>query len=125
MPLPPSEAGYFDEQIVPVDVKVKRDMLPFARDEHPTASTMETLGKLRAVFKKDGRVTAGNASGINDGAAAIVLARAEAAEKAGLTPKFRVLGYAHAGVRPEGYGYRPCSGRGKPAGPHRPEHHRL
>ncbi len=101
------EAGYFDEQIVPVEVKVKRDMVPFARDEHPTASTMESLGKLRAVFKKDGRVTAGNASGINDGAAAIVMARAEAAEKAGLTPKFRVLGYAHAGVRPEVMGIGP------------------
>ncbi|WP_422048360.1 acetyl-CoA C-acyltransferase family protein [Shimia sp.] len=101
------EAGYFDEQITPVDVKVKRDMVPFARDEHPTASTMETLGKLRPVFKKDGRVTAGNASGLNDGAAAIVLAREEAAKAAGLTPKFRVLGYAHAGVRPEVMGIGP------------------
>jgi acetyl-CoA C-acetyltransferase len=101
------EAGYFDDQIVPIDVKVRRDMVPFARDEHPTVSTMESLGKLRAVFKKDGRVTAGNASGINDGAGAIVLARAEAAEKAGLTPKFRVLGYAHAGVRPEVMGIGP------------------
>ncbi|MBO9475966.1 acetyl-CoA C-acyltransferase family protein [Shimia sp. R11_0] len=101
------EAGYFDEQITPVDVKVKRDMVPFVRDEHPTASTMESLGRLRPVFKKDGRVTAGNASGLNDGAAAIVLARAEAAEAAGLTPKFRVLGYAHAGVRPEVMGIGP------------------
>lgn len=101
------EAGYFDDQIVPIDVKVRRDMVPFARDEHPTTSTMESLGKLRTVFKKDGRVTAGNASGINDGAGAIVLARAEAAEKAGLTPRFRVLGYAHAGVRPEVMGIGP------------------
>ncbi|MBO9407126.1 acetyl-CoA C-acyltransferase family protein [Shimia sp. R9_1] len=101
------EAGYFDEQITPVDVKVKRDMVPFVRDEHPTVSTMETLGKLRPVFKKDGRVTAGNASGLNDGAAAIVLAREEAAKAAGLTPKFRVLGYAHAGVRPEVMGIGP------------------
>jgi acetyl-CoA C-acetyltransferase len=59
------------------------------------------------VFKKDGRVTAGNASGINDGAAAIVMARADAAEKAGLKPKARVLGYAHAGVRPEVMGIGP------------------
>jgi acetyl-CoA C-acetyltransferase len=59
------------------------------------------------VFKKDGTVTAGNASGINDGAAAIVLARADAAEKAGLTPRARVLGYAHAGVRPEVMGIGP------------------
>ncbi len=101
------EAGYFDEQITPVEVKVKRDMVAFARDEHPTASTLEKLGGLRPVFKKDGRVTAGNASGINDGAAAIVLARADAAEKAGLTPKFRLLGYAHAGVRPEVMGIGP------------------
>jgi acetyl-CoA C-acetyltransferase len=59
------------------------------------------------VFKKDGTVTAGNASGINDGAAAIVLARADAAEKAGLKPRARVLGYAHAGVRPEVMGIGP------------------
>ncbi|WP_282159105.1 acetyl-CoA C-acyltransferase family protein [Shimia thalassica] len=101
------EAGYFQSQIVPVDIKVKRDMVPFEVDEHPTASTMESLGKLRTVFKKDGRVTAGNASGINDGAAAIVLARADAAEKAGLKPKARILGYAHAGVRPEVMGIGP------------------
>jgi acetyl-CoA C-acetyltransferase len=101
------EAGYFKSQIVPVEVKVKRDMVAFDTDEHPTASTMESLGKLRPVFKKDGRVTAGNASGINDGGAAIVMARAEAAEKAGLKPKARVLGYAHAGVRPEVMGIGP------------------
>ncbi|MDO6523054.1 acetyl-CoA C-acyltransferase family protein [Shimia thalassica] len=101
------EAGYFQSQIVPVDIKVKRDMVPFEVDEHPTASTMESLGKLRTVFKKDGRVTAGNASGINDGAAAIVLARADAADKAGLKPKARILGYAHAGVRPEVMGIGP------------------
>ena len=101
------EAGYFKDQIVPVEVKVKRDMVAFDTDEHPTASTEESLAKLRPVFKKDGRVTAGNASGINDGAAAIVLARAEAAEKAGLKPRARVLGYAHAGVRPEVMGIGP------------------
>ncbi len=101
------EAGYFKSQIVPVEVKVKRDMVAFDTDEHPTPSTPESLGKLRPVFKKDGRVTAGNASGINDGGAAIVLARADAAEKAGLKPKARVLGYAHAGVRPEVMGIGP------------------
>jgi acetyl-CoA C-acetyltransferase len=68
---------------------------------------MEALGGLRAVFRKDGRVTAGNASGINDGAAALVLARGDAAETAGLTPRARVLGYAHAGVRPEVMGIGP------------------
>ncbi|MCM2562584.1 acetyl-CoA C-acyltransferase family protein [Lutimaribacter sp. EGI FJ00015] len=101
------EAGHFRDQIVPVEVKVKRDMVPFDTDEHPKATTSDALAGLRPVFKKDGSVTAGNASGINDGAASIVLARASAAEKAGLTPKFRILGYAHAGVRPEVMGIGP------------------
>ncbi|MCF2871650.1 acetyl-CoA C-acyltransferase family protein [Octadecabacter sp. G9-8] len=101
------EAGYFDEQIVPVDVKVRREVVSFACDEHPKATTLDALAGLRAVFQKDGTVTAGNASGINDGAAAIVLATADAAQAAGLTPKFRVLGYAHAGVRPEVMGIGP------------------
>lgn len=101
------EAGYFDSQITPVDVKVKRDMVPFLCDEHPKATTAEALAGLRPVFQKDGSVTAGNASGINDGAAAIVLATATAAEKSGLKPRARVLGYAHAGVRPEVMGIGP------------------
>ncbi|MFT6075053.1 MAG: acetyl-CoA C-acetyltransferase [Yoonia sp.] len=101
------QAGYFDSQIVPVSVKQRREMVGFAKDEHPKATTLETLSGLRPVFQKDGSVTAGNASGLNDGAAAMVLATAEAAEKAGLTPKFRVLGYAHAGVRPEVMGIGP------------------
>lgn len=101
------EEGRFAEQITPVEVRVKRDMVPFATDEHPKATTAEALAGLRAVFQKDGTVTAGNASGINDGAAAIVLARGEAADKAGLTPKARVLGYALAGVRPEVMGIGP------------------
>ncbi|MCI5096808.1 MAG: acetyl-CoA C-acyltransferase family protein [Rhodobacteraceae bacterium] len=99
--------GYFKSQITPVEVKVKRDMVPFEVDEHPKASTAEALAGLRPVFKKDGRVTAGNASGINDGAAALVLANADAADKAGLKPRARVLGYAHAGVRPEVMGIGP------------------
>ena len=101
------EDGRFDEQITPVDVRVKRDIVPFARDEHPKPTTAEALAGLRPVFQKDGSVTAGNASGINDGAAALVLARADAAEAAGLTPRFRVLGYSHAGVRPEVMGVGP------------------
>ena len=99
--------GRFRDQIVPVEVRVKRDMVAFDTDEHPKATSPEKLAGLKPVFKKDGSVTAGNASGINDGAAAIVLARGEAAEKAGLTPRFRVLGYAHAGVRPEVMGIGP------------------
>ncbi len=100
-------AGHFKDQIVPVDVKVKRDMVPFDTDEHPKATTAEALAGLRPVFQKEGRVTAGNASGINDGAAALVLARAEAAEAAGLKPRARIIGYAHAGVRPEVMGIGP------------------
>ena len=100
-------AGYFESQIAPVQVKQRREMVDFARDEHPKATSLEALAGLRPAFQKDGTVTAGNASGINDGAAAIVLARATAAEAAGLKPKFRVLGYAHAGVRPEVMGIGP------------------
>jgi acetyl-CoA C-acetyltransferase len=99
--------GRFADQIVPVEVRVKRDTVAFDTDEHPKATTAEALAGLRAVFQKDGSVTAGNASGINDGAAALVMARAEAAEAAGLTPRARVLGYAHAGVRPEVMGIGP------------------
>lgn len=99
--------GRFADQIAPIEVRVKRDTVAFATDEHPKQTTAEALAGLRPVFQKDGTVTAGNASGINDGAAALVLARAEAAEKAGLKPKARLLGYAHAGVRPEVMGIGP------------------
>ena len=101
------QAGYFDAQIVPVEVKKRREMVAFAKDEHPKPTSMETLAGLRPVFQKDGTVTAGNASGINDGAAAVVLATASAAERAGLKPRARILGYAHAGVRPEVMGIGP------------------
>ncbi|WP_425039942.1 acetyl-CoA C-acyltransferase family protein [Primorskyibacter sp. S187A] len=99
--------GRFAEQIVPVMVRKRREEVAFEVDEHPKATTMDALGSLRTVFQKDGTVTAGNASGINDGAAALVLARASAAEAAGLTPRARILGYAHAGVRPEVMGIGP------------------
>ncbi|MCV2865973.1 acetyl-CoA C-acyltransferase family protein [Defluviimonas sp. WL0075] len=102
------EAGRFKSQILPIEVRVRRDVVAFDTDEHPKAgTTMETLAKLRPAFKKDGTVTAGNASGLNDGAAALVLASAEAAEKAGLKPRARLLGYAHAGVRHEVMGIGP------------------
>ena len=99
--------GRFASQIAPVEVRVKRDTVAFEVDEHPKATSLEALAGLRPVFQKDGSVTAGNASGINDGAGAVVLATAEAAEKAGLKPRARVLGYAHAGVRPEVMGIGP------------------
>ncbi|MFQ5623972.1 MAG: acetyl-CoA C-acyltransferase family protein [Paracoccaceae bacterium] len=99
--------GRFASQIAPIEVRVKRDTVVFDTDEHPKATSAEALAGLRPVFRKDGSVTAGNASGINDGAAAIVLATAEAAEKEGLHPKARLLGYAHAGVRPDVMGIGP------------------
>jgi acetyl-CoA C-acetyltransferase len=99
--------GYFSDQITPIEVKTRKGMVMFDTDEHPKASTIESLAALRPVFKKDGTVTAGNASGINDGAAALILARADAADKAGLKPRARILGYATAGVRPEVMGYGP------------------
>ncbi|EET47014.1 acetyl-CoA C-acyltransferase family protein [Thalassobium sp. R2A62] len=101
------QAGYFDDQITPVSVRVKRDTVDFVKDEHPKSTTLDALGGLRPVFQKDGSVTAGNASGINDGAAAIVMSTMSAAEANGQTPAFRVLGYAHAGVRPEVMGIGP------------------
>ncbi len=102
------EAGRFKDQIAPVMVKVRRDEVAFDTDEHiKPATTAEGLAGLKPAFAKDGSVTAGNASGINDGAAAVVLARASAAEKAGLKPRARILGYAHAGVRPEVMGIGP------------------
>lgn len=105
--------GRFREQIVPVEVKVKRDIVAFDTDEHPKATTAEALAGLRPAFQKDGSVTAGNASGINDGAAALVLARADAAEAAGLKARARVVGYAHAGVRPDVMGIGPVPAVGK------------
>ena len=102
------EGGRFKDQIAPVMVKVRRDEVAFDTDEHvKPATTAEGLLRLKPAFAKDGSVTAGNASGINDGAAALVLARASAAEKAGLKPRARILGYAHAGVRPEVMGIGP------------------
>ena len=99
--------GRFASQIAPVEVKVRRETVAFEVDEHPKATNLNVLGGLRPVFQKDGTVTAGNASGINDGAGAVVLATADAAERAGLKPKARILGYAHAGVRPEVMGIGP------------------
>ena len=101
------ESGYFKEQIVPIDVRKGRETVMFEVDEHPKATTLEKLAGLRPVFQKDGSVTAGNASGINDGAAALVLARASVAESNGLRPLARIIGYAHAGVRPEVMGIGP------------------
>lgn len=100
-------AGHFASQIVPVEISTRKGMVVFDTDEHPKATSTEALAGLRAVFQKGGSVTAGNASGINDGAAALVLARADAAQAGGFTARARLLGYAHAGVRPEVMGVGP------------------
>ncbi len=101
--------GSFDDEIVPVPIKVKRETVLFAKDEFPRASTSaEALAKLKPAFKKDGgRVTAGNASGINDGAAAMVLASGEAVEKYGLKPMARLVSWGHGGVDPRVMGLGP------------------
>ncbi|TWB77657.1 acetyl-CoA C-acetyltransferase [Nitrospirillum amazonense] len=100
--------GRFTEQILPVEVTVKRQTVQFATDEHVRPDLAPgDLAKLRTVFQKDGTVTAGNASGINDGAAAVVLASGEAVKRLGLTPLARLVGYAHAGVDPAYMGIGP------------------
>ncbi len=99
--------GDFTAEIAPIEIPTRRGSVVFDTDEHPKVTSLEALAGLRAAFEKNGTVTAGNASGINDGAAALVLAREDAAQRAGLTPRARVLGYAVAGVRPEVMGIGP------------------
>jgi acetyl-CoA C-acetyltransferase len=102
------EAGYFKSQIVPVELKSKKGVEPFTTDEHVRAdASMENMGKLRPVFKKDGTVTAANASGINDAAAAVVLIEAKTAQRTGAKPMARLVAYAHAGVEPQLMGLGP------------------
>jgi len=103
------ESGKFKEQIVPVRVKQRKgDDIIVDTDEHPKPNTtLETLGKLRTVFKKDGTVTAGNASGINDGAAAVVLMSESKARELGIKPLLTIVGAAVAGVRPTHMGTGP------------------
>lgn len=94
-------AGRFKDQILPVETHSGRKTVIFDTDEYPKPeTTAETLRGLKPVFKKDGSVTAGNASGINDSAAALVLASEKHATKSSLTPMARIVGYAHAGVEP-------------------------
>lgn len=101
-------AGLFKEQIVPVEIKSRKGVTVFDTDEHvrPDAS-LEAMAGLKPVFKKDGTVTAGNASGINDGAAAVVLASGKAVEELGLKPMAKILGWGHAGVEPSVMGLGP------------------
>jgi len=100
--------GRFKEQIVPVEVKTRKGTVLFDTDEHVKGdTTVEVLGGMRPAFKKDGAVTAGNASGINDGAAAVVLATAAEVQKRGLQPLARVVAWGHAGVDPAYMGEGP------------------
>jgi acetyl-CoA C-acetyltransferase len=100
--------GYFKEQILPIELKSRKGTTTFDTDEHIRAdASMEGMAKLRPVFDKNGTVTAGNAAGINDAAAAVVLADAGYAERKGLEPMGRLVAYAHAGVEPKYMGIGP------------------
>jgi acetyl-CoA C-acetyltransferase len=103
-----TENGYFRDQVVPIELKTKKGVEHFVTDEHVRkGAKVEDLAKLKAVFKKDGTVTAGNASGLNDAAAAVVLTSASFAEKNSLRPMARLVAYAHAGVEPQLMGLGP------------------
>jgi acetyl-CoA C-acetyltransferase len=99
--------GYFSEQIVGVEIRDRKETKLFSVDEHPRATTLEQLAGMKPAFKKDGSVTAGNASGLNDGAAALVMATGAAVQSNNLRPLARLVRYAHAGVEPELMGLGP------------------
>src|SRR5687767_9862493 len=102
------DQGLFKSQVVPIELKTKKGVEQFTTDEHVRKEvTPEDMAKLKAVFKKEGTVTAGNASGINDAGAAVVLMEANAAKKAGAKPLARLVAYAHAGVEPQVMGLGP------------------
>ena len=103
------QRGFFDAEIVPVTIAQKKgDALIVAQDEHPRATSLDALARLKGVVRPDGTVTAGNASGVNDGACALLLASERAAKKHGLTPRARVVGMATAGVAPRVMGMGPA-----------------
>jgi 3-oxoadipyl-CoA thiolase len=103
------QSGFFDAEITPVSIAQKKgDPIVVTQDEHPRETSMESLAKLKGVVKPDGTVTAGNASGVNDGSCALLLASEDAAAKNGLSPKARVVGMATAGVAPRIMGFGPA-----------------
>jgi acetyl-CoA acyltransferase len=103
------KAGFFDGEITPVTIAQKKgEAIVVAKDEHPRDTNLETLAKLKGVVRPDGTVTAGNASGVNDGACALLLAGERAAAQNGLTPRARVVGMATAGVPPRVMGIGPA-----------------
>ena len=102
-------SGFFDAEIVPVTLPQKKgEPVLFSKDEHPRQTTLQTLAKLKGVVRSDGTVTAGNASGVNDGACALLLADEQSAVRHGLTPRARVVGMATAGVPPRIMGMGPA-----------------
>jgi len=102
-------AGLFDNEIMPVTIANKKyGQTIVARDEHPRQTSLEKLAQLKPIVRSDGTVTAGNASGVNDGACAVLLASGEAAKKYGLEPKARIVGMAFAGVEPRIMGFGPA-----------------
>ena len=103
------KAGFFDGEIVPVTIVQKKgDPIVVAKDEHPRDTSLESLAKLKGVVKSEGSVTAGNASGVNDGSCALILASERAAARHGLVPRARVVGMATAGVAPRIMGMGPA-----------------
>jgi 3-oxoadipyl-CoA thiolase len=103
------KAGFFDREITPVSIPQKKgEAIIVKHDEHPRETSLESLAKLKGVVKPDGSVTAGNASGVNDGSVALLLASEDAAKTNGLTPKARILGMATAGVAPRIMGIGPA-----------------
>ncbi|MDP1566542.1 MAG: 3-oxoadipyl-CoA thiolase, partial [Polaromonas sp.] len=103
------KAGFFDAEITPVTIPQKKgDAVVVSKDEHPRETSLEALAKLKGAVRADGSVTAGNASGVNDGACALLIANEEAAKQNGLTPRARIVGMATAGVPPRIMGIGPA-----------------
>ena len=102
-------SGRFEKEILPYEIRERKSVKTFAVDEHPRLSTVEKLGSLKPVFNENGTVTAGNSSGRNDGASAVVLMSGEAVEKYGVKPKARIVSQAVSGVSPEIMGIGPVS----------------
>jgi 3-oxoadipyl-CoA thiolase len=103
------QSGFFDAEITPVGIAQKKgDAVSVTKDEHPRETSLEALAKLKGIVKPDGTVTAGNASGVNDGACALLLASEAAAARHGLVPRARVVGMATAGVAPRIMGFGPA-----------------
>ncbi|MBC7445582.1 MAG: acetyl-CoA C-acyltransferase, partial [Polaromonas sp.] len=103
------QAGFFDAEITPVSIAQKKgEAVVVGQDEHPRATSMEALARLKPIVRPDGTVTAGNASGVNDGACALLLADEASAARHGLTPRARIVGMATAGVAPRVMGIGPA-----------------